>query len=157
VNAWMGPRGTVTPLHTDPHHNIFVQVAGRKYFQLFAPGETPRMYAHASGLTTNSSLVDAATPDYDQFPLFRNARGLHFTVGPGDALYIPPGACLVDLCLNARPEPRLHAGTPLGASAKHTWRAHQVNSLDPCRVVALCASRDAQHLCFVLDVMTRCS
>jgi hypothetical protein len=26
TKAWLGPRGTVTPIHHDPDHNIFTQV-----------------------------------------------------------------------------------------------------------------------------------
>jgi hypothetical protein len=101
VNAWIGPAGTVTPLHTDTYHNIFVQVVGCKYFQLFSPAETSKMYAYESGLTTNSSRVDAAHADDAAFPLFKTAKGLQFFLHAGQALYIPPGrrlCCLHEMC-----------------------------------------------------------
>ena len=43
-NIWLGPGGTRSPLHNDPYENIFTQVVGYKYFRLYPPRETHRLY-----------------------------------------------------------------------------------------------------------------
>lgn len=66
-------------------------MVGFKYFQIYPPSATPLMYPHATGLTTNSSRVDARSPDLAQFPAFASARGHQCVIGPGQGLYLPPG------------------------------------------------------------------
>jgi hypothetical protein len=44
MNIWLGPGGTRSPLHNDPYENIFAQVIGYKYFRLYPPRMTERVY-----------------------------------------------------------------------------------------------------------------
>ncbi|RZO56838.1 MAG: cupin-like domain-containing protein [Sandaracinaceae bacterium] len=77
---WLGPAGTVTPLHHDTSNILFVQLRGRKRFRLFAPWETSLF----EGATAMYAAVD---PERDHV----SARELLVELGPGDALFLPVG------------------------------------------------------------------
>lgn len=90
INAWVGPAGTTSPLHTDPQENIFVQIVGRKAILLHSPSENDCLYP-TEGLMSNTSQIDAEHPDFEAFPRYASVKGQLAIVGPGDALFIPRG------------------------------------------------------------------
>jgi len=91
VNVWIGPRGTVSPPHTDPKHNILCQVTGTKFVALFLPSETPNLYPSNMPMMENTSTVDLDVPDLDKFPKLKELKGFSAVIGPGDSVYIPKG------------------------------------------------------------------
>jgi hypothetical protein len=87
---WLGPAGTLTPLHRDVAENIFLQIAGRKRFRLYPPAASPWLYSNGfRSALPNFSRFDPELPDYERLPLSREVAPLELILEPGDALYLP--------------------------------------------------------------------
>lgn len=88
---WLGPVGTMTPLHCDFDDNIFAQVWGRKRIFLAPPHHDSLLYASEANPVLFGSPVDPEAPDFDAYPLARQAATVACTVAPGELLYVPAG------------------------------------------------------------------
>jgi len=88
---WLGPAGTVTPLHADYDDNIFVQVWGLKRIFLAPPHHDEFLYSREANALLFGSPFDPEAPDFVKFPLARQAALVECVVQPGDMLYVPAG------------------------------------------------------------------
>jgi hypothetical protein len=86
---FMSGTGSRTPLHFDTlcTQNLFFQIYGRKRFILIPASQ--KEYCYMQGWRW--SAVNAADPDYDRHPLYRNSTPTVVDVEAGDMLYIPSG------------------------------------------------------------------
>jgi hypothetical protein len=87
AKLWIGPSGTVTPLHFDEHSILFAQVYGRKHFKLVPPFDYPLVYPR----DRYYSSVDPENVDLTRHPLFERASLMDVVLEPGDSLLIPAG------------------------------------------------------------------
>jgi hypothetical protein len=87
VALWVGPGGTVTPLHHDTSNILFGQVYGQKRFRLIAPWETALLPA----MRGVYSRLDPEAPDLARYPDYAKVTVKDVTLSPGDMLFIPVG------------------------------------------------------------------
>jgi hypothetical protein len=88
---WLGPSGTVTPLHCDYDDNIFAQIWGTKRIFLAPPHHDEFLYPREANAMLIGSPFDPEAPDFDQFPLARQATMIECIMQAGELLYVPAG------------------------------------------------------------------
>jgi hypothetical protein len=88
---WLGPARTVTPLHCDYDDNIFAQIWGSKRIFLAPPHHDEFLYTREANPVLFGSPFDPEAPDFEAFPLARQAAVVEVVVKPGDMLYVPAG------------------------------------------------------------------
>lgn len=84
---WLGPPGTITPVHHDLTNNFMIQVVGRKLVRLIPPSALPNMYNYQHCF----SMVDLDGIDYEKFPLFRQVPIMDVELHAGDVFFLPVG------------------------------------------------------------------
>jgi Cupin-like domain len=84
---WLGPAGTVTPLHHDLTNNFMAQVIGRKKVRLISVAETARLYNHRHCFTQ----ADVRNIDPRRFPDMVNVPIAECILAPGEILFLPVG------------------------------------------------------------------
>ena len=84
---WIGPKGTITPLHHDLTNNMMAQVVGEKKIRLVSPDSLPFMYNHLHVY----SEVSLASIDVQRFPLFGRVHIIDVVIRPGDLFFLPVG------------------------------------------------------------------
>lgn len=87
-----GPGGRFPYIHLDYYHlSAWInQLYGRKEFTVWPRGQEKYLYPDPND-PWKSLVTDHDDPDYDKFPLYRNATPIRFTIGPGETLFIPFG------------------------------------------------------------------
>jgi hypothetical protein len=85
TNLWLGPAGTISPLHRDRVNVLNVQTVGSKRITLINACQLPRVYNEQSYY----SMVDIERPDLNRFPDFAAVTVRSAVLRPGDAVFIP--------------------------------------------------------------------
>lgn len=88
---WLGPSGTVTPLHCDYDDNIFAQIWGSKRIFLAPPHHDEFLYPREANAILFGSPFNPEAPDFEKFPLARQAALVECIMQPGELLYVPAG------------------------------------------------------------------
>jgi ribosomal protein L16 Arg81 hydroxylase len=86
-HLWLGPQGTITPLHHDENALLHTQIQGCKRWKLISPLDTPNLYNHKAVF----SSVDLYSIDFKHFPKMQGVPILDVVVEPGETLFLPLG------------------------------------------------------------------
>ncbi len=86
---WMGPAGTVVPIHFEVRHNFFAQIYGRKKWVIASGNQHDRFYVPSDFSKKNFSPIDINNPDLEKYPKFQDTEMLELVLNPGEVLFLP--------------------------------------------------------------------
>ncbi len=86
---WIGPRGTLTPIHQDPMPNFLIQIVGRKLVHLFPADQAEKNLYIGQFERPSFSPVDVENPDLSTYPAYRDCTHYNTVLQPGEMLHIP--------------------------------------------------------------------
>ncbi|MDB4923888.1 cupin-like domain-containing protein [Mucilaginibacter sp.] len=89
---FLGGNGCSFPfLHYDAlfMHTQITQVYGSKTFIMYPPDQTPNMYPFEDN--PKFSQVNFHDPDYEKFPLYKEAQSIEITIEEGETILFPSG------------------------------------------------------------------
>ena len=69
---------------------IVTQVYGKKQFTVYEPSQRDFMYPDKDH-PWKSTITEYYNPDYDKYPLFKNATPVTDVVAPGETIFVPKG------------------------------------------------------------------
>jgi histone arginine demethylase JMJD6 len=102
---FLGGSGSSFPyLHYDAlfMHTQITQIYGSKTFFMYQPDQTQYMYPYPNN--PKFSQVNFLDPEYENFPLFKNATPIEVTINEGETLLFPSGwwhtARLTEPCIS---------------------------------------------------------
>ena len=87
-----GPAGWFPYIHYDLYglYAIVTQIYGRKEFTLWKPEEEKFMYTDPEN-PWMSTIKEYWKPDFEKYPLFKNANPMRDVVAQGETVYVPKG------------------------------------------------------------------
>uniref|UniRef100_A0AC34G587 JmjC domain-containing protein n=1 Tax=Panagrolaimus sp. ES5 TaxID=591445 RepID=A0AC34G587_9BILA len=98
VNVFIGPSGTISPLHFDPRPNFFCQIRGRKFVRLIRGRKFVRLinpkyqedvYLNSDPMYANSSEADFENLDFEKYPRLKEVEMEDVILEEGECLYMP--------------------------------------------------------------------
>ncbi|MGA9378294.1 MAG: cupin-like domain-containing protein [Phormidium sp.] len=94
-SLWIGPKGSITPLHKDSRDNFIHQIVGAKRWWLYPVRDIPWLYMSILPSRPNIDLavsrIDLRNVDLTKFPDFTKAKCVKVFTMPGEMLYLPMG------------------------------------------------------------------
>lgn len=87
---WIGPAGTVTPLHHDLTNNLIAQIVGRKRIELAPAADVGKLYNDRHVFSEIADLDDPRI-DLARYPRLAALRLYDVLLEPGEILFVPLG------------------------------------------------------------------